>query len=411
MTAEAPASVLPGHQARYAWVVMGILWAVNVCAGMVSFSVGILIPVWRNDLGVTPLQAGFLGSAGFTGFAVMALPAGIWLTRYSPRFLTLACVVGMAVLAFVQAAAPTTTVLLIARFAFIMLVVVRLQMQVMIIQQWFQSRYYATVNGLDFGSRAVGQILGLAAVPLMLSIGSWRYFFLGIGAALIGVSIAWPILGREPKRSRPSTPDTPASPRAESPATVLRRNKTIWIIAVSQTGSAATFASFLSFFPTYAIDHLGASLTGVGLLMGLLPVGGMLGAVMVGPASQALGRRKPFILIPGLVLPFVFTALMHVEAVPVLMVLFFVSGVLMMSVPPIVNTMPYDMGLKPREVSVAVGLVRTVFPIGATVGPLLVGALQEATGSLFLGLSVVAPLAASLFLTGIFLPETGPKGR
>ena len=411
MTAEAPASVSPRYQARYAWVVMGVLWAVNVCAGMVSFSVGILIPVWREDLGVTPLEAGLLGSAGFTGFAVMALPASIWLTRYSPRFLTLACVVGMAVLAFVQAAAPTTTVLLISRFAFIMLVVARLQMQVMIIQQWFQSRNYATVNGLDFGSRAVGQILGLAAVPLMLSIGSWRYFFLGIGAALIGIAIAWSILGREPKRSRPSTPDTPASPRAGNPAAVLRRNKTLWIIAVSQTGAAATFASFLSFFPSYAIDQLGASLTGVGLLMGLLPVGGMVGAIMVGPASQALGRRKPFILVPGLVLPVVFTALMHVEALPVLMVLFLVAGVLMMSVPPIVNTMPYDMGLNPREVSVAVGLVRTVFPIGATAGPLLVGALQEATGSLFLGLSIVAPLAASLFLTGIFLPETGPKGR
>ena len=82
-----------------------------------------------------------------------------------------------------------------------------------------------------------------------------------------------------------------------------------------------------------------------------------------------------------------------------------------MAVPPIIATIPLDMRLAPREVAVALGLVRTLFPMGATLGPLIVGAIQESTGSLFLGLSIVAPLAFTLYLGGKFLPETGPKGR
>ena len=81
------------------------------------------------------------------------------------------------------------------------------------------------------------------------------------------------------------------------------------------------------------------------------------------------------------------------------------------AVPPILSTIPLDMRLAPREVAVAIGLMRTLFPMGATLGPLIVGAIQESTGSLFLGLSIVTPLAFTLFLGGKFLPETGSKGR
>ena len=81
-----------------------------------------------------------------------------------------------------------------------------------------------------------------------------------------------------------------------------------------------------------------------------------------------------------------------------------------MAVPPILATIPLDMGLAPREVAVALGLMRTLFPLGATTGPILVGMIEEQTGSLELGLTIMAPLALSLFIAGIILPETGPAG-
>jgi len=42
---------------------------------------------------------------------------------------------------------------------------------------------------------------------------------------------------------------------------------------------------------------------------------------------------------------------------------------------------------------------------------LFVGLMEERTGSLYLGLMIVAPLAITLFIAGILLPETGAKGR
>ena len=58
----------------------------------------------------------------------------------------------------------------------------------------------------------------------------------------------------------------------------------------------------------------------------------------------------------------------------------------------------------------AIGLTRTLFPISATIGPLVVGAIVQSTGSLFVGLMIVSPMAVTLFIGGWLMPETGPRG-
>ena len=86
---------------------MSLVWAIDLVTTVVFFSIGVLIPVLREDLGVTPLQAGLLGAAGFLGFGSMALPASIWLTRYNGRTSTLLLTLGMAGLGGRRLSPPT----------------------------------------------------------------------------------------------------------------------------------------------------------------------------------------------------------------------------------------------------------------------------------------------------------------
>lgn len=386
---------------------MANLWAMDLMTPLVFFSLGVLLPIWRSDLGVTPLQAGLLGASGFLGFGLMALPASIWLTRYNPRLVTFLCAVGMAGAAVVQATAPSVEVLLVGRLVFVLLAVSRIQMQVLFIQQWFRPQLYPAVNSMDFANRSVGQFLGTAAVPaLVVLLGSWRYFYVVVAGLLLSISLVWVVVGRE--RSLPPREGGPP-PQVGSPAGVLWRRKSLWIVAGCEVGAAMAFASFTTFFPSYAYEHLGLPLTTVGLLMGLFPMGSILGSLLAGPLSQWVGRRKPFVWVPGLLLPLIYWSLLRVDGIPLLMALLFAGGALAMAVPPILATIPLDMKLPPREVAVALGLIRTLFPLGATLGALLVGVVQESTGSLLLGLSLMAPMALSLFVGGIFLAETGPK--
>ena len=388
---------------------MSHLWAMDQVNNLVFFSLGVLIPIWKDDLGITPTQAGLLGAAGFLGFGFMALPASIWLTRFSPKKVTLVCAVGMASLAIGQSFATATIVLLVTRLAFVMLAAARIQIQVIFIQQWFQPRYYAAVNSLDFGNRSIGQMLAIAATPaLVILLSGWRVYYFAIGVAMLGIAVSWAFLGRDRNRS---PQEGGSSPQVGSPAGVLRRHKILWIVAGCQMGAAVAFGSFFTFYPTYAIERLDISLETAGLLMGVFPVGATLGTLAAGPLSQMVGRRKPFIWVPGLLLPASYVLLLQMNNLPLSMLFLFTAGVGAMTVPPILATIPMDMRLPYREVAVAQGLIRTLFPFSAMWGPLFVGLLEERTGSLYLGLMIVAPMAITLFIGGMLLPETGAKGR
>ena len=145
--------------------------------------------------------------------------------------------------------------------------------------------------------------------------------------------------------------------------------------------------------------------------MGVFPVGATVGTLAAGPLSQMVGRRKPFIWVPGLLLPTSYILLLQMDNLPLSMLFLFTAGVAAMTVPPILATIPMDMRLSHREVAVAQGLIRTLFPFSAMWGPLFVGLMEEQTGSLYVGLMIVAPLAITLFIAGALLPETGAKER
>ena len=388
---------------------MGHLWGMDFVNNMVFFSLGVLVPIWREDLGLTPTQAGLLGTVGFMGFGLMALPASIWLTRYSPKLVTLAASLGMAGFTMLQAASPAAVVLMLARLGFVICSAVRIQLQVMLIQQWFRPRLFATVNSLDYGTRSTGQVIALAATPgLVMLLGSWRSHYFFVGVLLLLITLSWVFLGRE-RRTRPEVDG--AMRDGPNPAGVLRRNKTLWMVATAQLGVAVCFGSFLTFYPSYAIEKLDVSLETAGLLMSAFPVGGVCGTLASGPLSQWVGRRKPFVFIPGFLLPIAYSLLLQAPSVPAAALALFVIGVCAMSTAPILFTIPMDLRLPHREVAVAQGLMRTLFPFSAMWGPLFVGVLQESTGSLFLGLMIVAPLNITLFVNGLLMPETGIRGR
>ena len=89
----------------------------------------------------------------------------------------------------------------------------------------------------------------------------------------------------------------------------------------------------------------------------------------------------------------------------------FCAGFCAFIVIPIVMAIPFDMGLRPREIALATGLTRTFRPLGATIGPILVGTIQQLSGSLTLGLAAVVPLPLFMALSGLLIPETSPHRR
>ena len=371
------------------------------------FSIGVLLPIWKEEFGLTPTEAGLLGATGFLGFGLMALPSSIWLTKYNPKLITSICAVLMGIAIAAHSVAPNTEMLMLSRFAFVVFSVCRIQMQVIFIQQWFVPQLYAMANSLDFGARAIGQAIATAAVPIAaVAMNGWGNVYVLLGIILFGITMVWSAVGR----GGPFQQARASDESEYNPGLVLRHNRTVWLIAGSQIGAAMAFGSFMIFYPSYAMVNLEISLERTGFLMAAFPLGNIVGSLTAAPISGALQRRKPIIWVSGLALPFLYMGLMKVDSIVIVLVFLFFAGACAMAVPPMLATIAMDIGLKPREVAVTLGLMRTLFPLGAVFGPIVCGLIQDLTGSLFWGLSICTPMALSLFVVGILLPETFRTG-
>ena len=140
------------------------------------------------------------------------------------------------------------------------------------------------------------------------------------------------------------------------------------------------WATFVTFFPTFAQDEHGLSLITVGLLFSAFPIGGTIGSLTVGPLSNWVRRRKPFIFTQGFIMPVLYLTILSmgpdnplISWLPdsflssdswtlALIPFLVIQGMMTSSVVPMIMTVPFDMQFRPREVAVAVGLIRTITP-------------------------------------------------
>ena len=397
------------RSAGYGWVVMGVLWAVNLLIPLAAVSLGVMLPPMTEELGITPIQAGVLGAAWFMGSALVSLPASIWLSRFSPKWVTFYSTLLAGVLLLAQGWAPNFAILLIARFIFVMVVVARVQAEVLLIHQWFRPARVAVVMSLTIGIMSIGQLAAVGLTPLLMDLLSgWRDVYLALGAGLLVGAALWMAVGRE--REQPNAPGAERA-RGVSPLGVLRRHRFLWVLAAAPSGAALAWGSVMTFWPTLALEKLGLSLTGVGALMTLFPAGGIAASFLAGPLSNLMGRRKPFLWVPGILLPPIYIALFLTESPVVAAMLLPVAGWNAMIWVPIIRTIPFDLQLSPRETAVATGLGMTVLPIVGAMGPLMVGVIDQATGSLQLGLLGIVGFPLTLVVCGLLIPETSPRRR
>jgi hypothetical protein len=145
------------------------------------------------------------------------------------------------------------------------------------------------------------------------------------------------------------------APHEGSPFEALKRHRSLWVVASCQIGGAAALTTFLTFWPTFAHDARGLSLSEAALLMGLLPLGSILGSLASGLLAKRLRRKRTILGVAGFGLIGAYLALLSITAWPLLVFLMLLTGFFCFVVVPVIFSFPYEFGkLKPREIAVAV---------------------------------------------------------
>lgn len=379
---------------------------------LVSYTFGLFLPFIREDLGITPLQAGLLQGVWWMTAAGLSLPFCAWFSRFRPVPLALAALLLGAPFLFVQALAPGFWVLLLGRFFFILSHTVNTPARALLLRQWCAPHQYALVQSFGLSQHSVILALAVSLSPWLIEgLGSWRIAYAVLGGFFAAQIVAWALVAKE--KHAPPPPPTPDDEEGQSPWLALRRFPQGWLIAVVMLFLSSTWTGMVTFLPTLWVEERNVALTLGGPLLGFLYYGLIPSGFLGGWLLTKLRSRKALLVVPSLLNAVFGVVITLSEAPPLLMV--FITGLgLLWVATPAIQVLPFEFpGVLPREVAVLTGLILTFMGVGFALGPMLVGAVAEFTGSIQTGLIALSLLTGLGVIAGLAYPDRpgAPLGR
>lgn len=386
----------------YRWVVIVVWMVAHLWTYIILESLGLLLPGIRVELGLTPIQEGWLGASAILGQLFLAVPLGWWLSRYSAKALTTLTMLASTVLIFVQGWAPGFLVLLAGRFLFGVTMVARQPARALLIRQWVPVGEVVVVNVLMNALWGV-VALGIIFTPLLLNLlGGWRQTLYAFGVIALGLTLLWQVLGRE-RLTRDYVVEVQS--RERSPITSLFRHRELWLLGIGMLGMGVNWGAFGTFWPSLMLDRYQVSLTRSASIMAISGVLSALLGVAAGLVIRRVGRKRTVIVLTGLLFPLSTVAMLWTGSYPLLLLLGLLNGIAWLFF-PVAETIPFELrGITPREIAVAISFLEALSWAGAAIGPVLSGALQEFTGDLRLALVVACSMGVTVFLGGVLLPR------
>jgi cyanate permease len=390
------------------WLVVLLSRLQQSSFALLSFSFGVFFPFIRDDLSLLPWQAGVLQGVWWVSASILALPCGIWFSRYQPiPLISVSLMLGLPFI-FLQCFANSFWPLLLARFGIVVSFVLATPARPLIMQQWVAPPQYALVQsvGLSLHSTLLATAIS-SSVFLITFAGSWRYGYMALGCFFVLHAITWIIVARE--KAAPVKGLQRALQSYQEPLVkVLWTYPQGWLIGITMFALSATWTGVVTFLPTLLLEQHGMALAVSGPILGCLYYVLIPGSPLGGWLSKNVTNRRYLLLVPAICNVIFGIAITFTSSPWGLMLLLTGTGSLWI-VSSVIEVLPFEFpGIQPREVAVIVSLVRVLMGVGFAAGPMLVGWVATSTGSLQTGLFVLGLCTVIGVIAAWFYPCPKP---
>ena len=371
----------------YAWVVV---WATFVCLGIifgVSYSFAAFFESFATEFAAQRADVSWIfGLSGFVYF-VMGAPGGMLADRFGPRWV---CAGGMALIALGLLVTSWAQSLWAVYLSYGLLVGLGIAFvytpSIANVQPWFTTR-----RGLAGGIASSGVGAGTLLVPVLVSLAlsqmPWREAMrtLALGVLVLGV-LAASLLQCAP---RPTTAGTTTASGLSLRET-LRTPTFRWFYV------AVVLASPVMFIP---FAHVSASARDLGLdeslavgLVGLIGVGSLVGRFAIGLLADRLGRA-PTLVLMQLSMGASYVLWFSAQGAWGLMGFALWFGLSYGSIVSLLPAICMDY-FGAQSVAGVVGTLYSGAAVGNLLGPVLAGAVFDATGQYHAVMAVCLVLSA-----------------
>lgn len=258
----------------------------------------VLAPVLRTDMGITADQLGILTGTFFAMFALMQIPAGLFLDRFGPRATITGMMLIPAVGSLVFSQAQSVGDLALGQGIMGAGCAIGLSGAIVVFARWFSPDRTATMISLYTGLGNVGIIL--SATPLAAGIAEfgWRDTFVFMAAINVLLVVQMFLLVRDAPPGHPYHGE-----KRETLGAIFRglgevlATRAIWPMLALAFCSLAMVMTIRSLWAgPYLADVYGLDAIARGNMLLIFTAAMLVGNVGFGPLDRLFNRRKSVVL-------------------------------------------------------------------------------------------------------------------
>ena len=383
---------------------LALTWLVYACFGIVGGSLPPLVGSVTGDLALSSTQMGLVLGAWQLMYIGTATPLGALVDRFGARR-SMGVGLGIVLLSLLLRAAAIDFFTLfgaVALFGFGGPIISAGAPKV--VSEWFEGRERGLAAGVYNTGPLTGMAFALATAASFVEpvTGTWRGIALVYGAIVLAALVLWWALARDTPQDPAREPGRAAGPGAVSALLRLRNVRVVLALALVSFLASHGIQNWL---PTLLSDD-GMSAAQAGAWVAGATMLGALGLLIIPPTARH-GRRRQVMAV----------LLIGSAASGVALVLLTGAGqvgalmawtVLRSPIVPVTLLILMETpGVGAARMGAAAGLFFAVAEIGGFGGPLLLGAVRDATGELGAGILLVSALVAALALLMPLVREGG----
>jgi MFS family permease len=384
----------------YRWVILGVLWLTLLVSYFDRVAIAAALPFMSRDLGMSPSIAGLVSGALLLSYTVVQVPAGYLSDRFGQRRIIAAAILWWTVFS-VLTGAVTGSVLALLAVRFLMGVGEGFHPPPLwrILANWFAPGRRSLPLALMLTALTLGPAIApLIALPVVATWG-WRWvFYVTAVPGLITVVLVVRLLRDGPRHADMTVRTAPP------PAAAQRRSwrvPHIWLTFAAFFFFGFVLYGLMGWLPTYLITYRGMQLSGAGMLSATPYLAGTVGLLVGAWVCERWFNhlRRRFIALGYLATAACIVATVLSPTAALFAVFLTLAGFFLYSGLGPFWSVPMDI-VAPHEVGMWLGFINMGTQIAGFVGPIVIGALLQVTGSF---VPVLAAMVAAMVLAAVCL--------
>ena len=368
----------------------------GICGGAHSLHDGftdaiyVLLPIWRDALGLSLVQVGLLKSITSAALAGFQLPASFLAERFGAKGIlaigTIAAGAGYILAGFAGGFIGLALALVVVGAG----CAVQHPLSSGLVADAYRNGPRRAALGIYNFSGDVGKMILPTSVALGIGFVGWRTSSIAVGVlGLVGGVLVWLLLRRLDAHVAESVGDEEAPDDAVK-GWGIKDPRGYSLLSVIGLMDTATRYAFLSFLPILLVDTKDAEIESVGFAMTLVFAGGAAGKFACGLLAERFGIIRTVVLTEVLTAVGIFT-LLFLPLLPSLMLLPLI-GVALNGTSSVLYGTVSEFVDDNRQAR-AFGLFYTILLASGAISPILFGAVGDAMGVKY-SLAFVSLMAA-----------------